>query len=70
MAALYGSETMVSMLLRLGCDVKLKDRTGKTPADYARELHRSNIADTLAKSRLDIVPQDLVDYIAHAEHVF
>jgi hypothetical protein len=69
-AAMYGTASMVEMFLRLGCDVKHACCNGKTPADYARELHRSNVADILSKNRMDIVPEDLVNYIAKAEHVY
>jgi hypothetical protein len=66
---MYGTASMVEMFLRLGCNVKHACCNGKTPADYARQLHRSNVADILSKNRMDIVPEDLVNYIAEAEHV-
>ena len=51
LAAQYGSEDAVQLLLERGADVRVQDERGATAADYARRAGRDKLAARLEPPR-------------------
>jgi ankyrin repeat protein len=55
-AAYYGAEDIVAMLLARGADVRIKNADGYTAIGYAREFEFRSVANILAKAAKEASP--------------